>query len=185
MISGESDNSILDIFWGSDLLIFVVASLRLITRLKLPARKERKIMAPWGKFASTNQKHYPYLSGDTSSVWNFCACSHFAGKLACAQTKLNSGTNQSLVIVCTQATGKPVVVTKISGLCQTSCYRCFKPVQVQHDSSTTIARFGFRRQVELNRVAWQSLVSHVCYRLATAVFSRKSFPVRHRTWAFS
>ena len=159
MISGESDNSILDISWGSDLLIFVVASLRLITRLKLPARKKRKIMAPWGKFASTNQKHYPYLSSDTSSVWNFCACSHFAGK--------------------------PVVKTKISGLCQTSCYRCFKPVRVQHDSSTTIARFGFRRQVELNRVAWQSLVSQLGYRLVTAVFSRKSFPVRHRTWAFS
>ena len=25
-----------------------------------------------GKFASTNQKHYPDLGSDTSSVWNFC-----------------------------------------------------------------------------------------------------------------
>ena len=37
-------------------------------------------MAPWGKFASTNQKHYPYLSSDTSSVWNFCARFQFVGK---------------------------------------------------------------------------------------------------------
>ena len=28
---------------------------------------------PRGKFDSTNQKHYPDLSRDTSSVWNFCA----------------------------------------------------------------------------------------------------------------
>ena len=27
------------------------------------------------KFASTNQKHYPDLDSDTSSVWNFCAIS--------------------------------------------------------------------------------------------------------------
>ena len=27
------------------------------------------------KFALTNQKHYPDLSSDTSSVWNFCALS--------------------------------------------------------------------------------------------------------------
>ena len=33
---------------------------------------------PWGKFALTNQKHYPDLDSDTSSVWNFC--SRFAGK---------------------------------------------------------------------------------------------------------
>ena len=26
-----------------------------------------------GKFASTNQKHYPDLGSDTSSVWNFCS----------------------------------------------------------------------------------------------------------------
>ena len=26
------------------------------------------------KFASTNQKHYPDLRSDASSVWNFCAC---------------------------------------------------------------------------------------------------------------
>ena len=37
-------------------------------------------MVPWGKFASTNQKHYPYLSSDTSSVWNFCTRFQFAGK---------------------------------------------------------------------------------------------------------
>ena len=30
-----------------------------------------------GKFASANQKHYPDLGSDISSVWNFCAC--FAG----------------------------------------------------------------------------------------------------------
>ena len=28
---------------------------------------------PRGKFDSTNQKHYPDLGSDTSSVWNFCA----------------------------------------------------------------------------------------------------------------
>ena len=28
---------------------------------------------PSGKFDSTNQKHYPDLSSDASSVWNFCA----------------------------------------------------------------------------------------------------------------
>ena len=27
-----------------------------------------------GEFASSNQKHYPDLEGDTSSLWNFCAC---------------------------------------------------------------------------------------------------------------
>ena len=27
---------------------------------------------PRGKFASTNQKHYPDLGSDTSSVWKFC-----------------------------------------------------------------------------------------------------------------
>ena len=33
-----------------------------------------QILIAWrGKFASTNQKHYPDLGGDTSSVWNFCA----------------------------------------------------------------------------------------------------------------
>ena len=26
-----------------------------------------------GKFDSTNQKHYPNLSSDASSEWNFCA----------------------------------------------------------------------------------------------------------------
>lgn len=29
----------------------------------------------WGKFTSTNQRYYPDLGGDTSSRWNFCACS--------------------------------------------------------------------------------------------------------------
>ena len=28
-----------------------------------------------GKYAATNQKHYPDLGSDTSSVWNFFACS--------------------------------------------------------------------------------------------------------------
>ena len=28
---------------------------------------------PRGKFDSTNQKHYPGLGSDASSVWNFCA----------------------------------------------------------------------------------------------------------------
>ena len=28
---------------------------------------------PRGKFDSTNQKHYPDLGSDASSVWNFCA----------------------------------------------------------------------------------------------------------------
>ena len=27
----------------------------------------------WGKFASTNQKHYPDLGSKRSSVWNFCS----------------------------------------------------------------------------------------------------------------
>ena len=27
----------------------------------------------WIKIPSTNQKHYPYLGSDASSVWNFCA----------------------------------------------------------------------------------------------------------------
>ena len=29
-------------------------------------------VVPRGKFASTNQKHYPDLGSDTSSAWNFC-----------------------------------------------------------------------------------------------------------------
>ena len=32
------------------------------------------LVVPRGKFASTNQKHYPDLGSDASSVWNFCAC---------------------------------------------------------------------------------------------------------------
>ena len=31
------------------------------------------LVVPLGKFASTNQKHYPDLGSDTSSVWNFCS----------------------------------------------------------------------------------------------------------------
>ena len=31
---------------------------------------------PRGKFASTNQKYFPDLGSDASSVWNFCA--HFS-----------------------------------------------------------------------------------------------------------
>ena len=31
------------------------------------------LVVPRGKCASTNQKHYPDLGSDTSSVWNFCA----------------------------------------------------------------------------------------------------------------
>ena len=31
------------------------------------------LIAQRGKFALTNQKHYPDLGSDTSSVWNFCA----------------------------------------------------------------------------------------------------------------
>ena len=27
-----------------------------------------------GKFAPTNQKHYPDLGSDASSIWNFCTC---------------------------------------------------------------------------------------------------------------
>ena len=30
------------------------------------------LVGPCGKFASTNQKHYPDLGKDASSVWNFC-----------------------------------------------------------------------------------------------------------------
>ena len=37
-----------------------------------------------GIFALANQKHYPDLSSDTSSVWNFCARSSFSND------KLNS-----------------------------------------------------------------------------------------------
>ena len=31
------------------------------------------LVVPSGKFISTNQKHYPDLGSDASSVWNFCA----------------------------------------------------------------------------------------------------------------
>ena len=31
------------------------------------------LVVPLGKFASTNQKHYPDRGSDTSSVWNFCS----------------------------------------------------------------------------------------------------------------
>ena len=31
------------------------------------------MVVPRGKFDSTNQKHYPDLGSDASSVWNFCA----------------------------------------------------------------------------------------------------------------
>ena len=31
------------------------------------------LVVPRGKFDSTNQKHYPDLSSDSSSVWNLCA----------------------------------------------------------------------------------------------------------------
>ena len=31
------------------------------------------LVVPRGKFALTNQKHYPHLRYDTSSVWNLCA----------------------------------------------------------------------------------------------------------------
>ena len=31
------------------------------------------LVVPRGKFASTNQKHYPYQGTDASSVWNFWA----------------------------------------------------------------------------------------------------------------
>ena len=30
------------------------------------------LVVPRGKFATTNQKHYPDLGSDTSSVWSFC-----------------------------------------------------------------------------------------------------------------
>ena len=30
------------------------------------------LVVPHGKFDSANQKHYPDLGSDTSSVWNFC-----------------------------------------------------------------------------------------------------------------
>ena len=33
------------------------------------------LVVPRVKFALTNQKHYPDLGSDTSSVWNFCALS--------------------------------------------------------------------------------------------------------------
>ena len=32
------------------------------------------LVMPRGKFAPTNQKHYPDLGSDASSVWNFCTC---------------------------------------------------------------------------------------------------------------
>ena len=32
------------------------------------------LVVPHGKFDWNNQKHYPDLSSDASSVWNFCAC---------------------------------------------------------------------------------------------------------------
>ena len=31
------------------------------------------LVVPHGKFDSVNQKHYPDLGSDASSVWNFCA----------------------------------------------------------------------------------------------------------------
>ena len=31
------------------------------------------MVVPRGKFDSTNQKHYPDLGSDESSVWSFCA----------------------------------------------------------------------------------------------------------------
>ena len=34
------------------------------------------LVVPCGKFDSTNQKHYPDLGSDASSVWNLCA--HFS-----------------------------------------------------------------------------------------------------------
>ena len=45
------------------------------------------LVMPRGNFASTNQKHYPALGSDTSSVWNFCSCSSVAKKSAVFQAK--------------------------------------------------------------------------------------------------
>ena len=44
------------------------------------------LVVPLGKFASTNQKHYPDLGSDVSSVWNFCARS-FRGETSGGVTK--------------------------------------------------------------------------------------------------
>ena len=44
------------------------------------------MVVPLGKFASTNQKHYPDLGSDVSSVWNFCARS-FRGETSGGVTK--------------------------------------------------------------------------------------------------
>ena len=40
---------------------------------KFPADDRVVVLIGW-KFASNNQKHYPDLGSDASSVWNFCAC---------------------------------------------------------------------------------------------------------------
>ena len=40
---------------------------------KFPADDRVVVLIGW-KFASTNQKHYPDLGSDASSVWNFCTC---------------------------------------------------------------------------------------------------------------
>ena len=37
------------------------------------------MVVPRGKFDSTNQKHYPVLVINASSVWNFCARFSVAG----------------------------------------------------------------------------------------------------------
>ena len=47
------------------------------TKNSIPRRAtsliRRVVLLIGWKFASTNQKHYPDLGSDTSSVWNFCA----------------------------------------------------------------------------------------------------------------
>ena len=40
---------------------------------KFPADDRVVVLIGW-KFASNNQKHYPDLGSDASSVWNFCTC---------------------------------------------------------------------------------------------------------------
>ena len=40
---------------------------------KFPADERVVVLIGW-KFASDNQKHYPDLGSDASSVWNFCTC---------------------------------------------------------------------------------------------------------------
>ena len=120
---------------------------------------------PLGKFASTNQKHYPDLSSDVSSVWNFCAVSQMSfpgetsgGVAKCRLFSQATAVSQTLLI---KTTRRPKKVTLLTG-CSSNVRAFFSQGQSKLSVIMRFTYYYLKQGLTVVIISPYSVIAYIC-----------------------